>query len=82
MMCFVCEDQFTMMSKQFNDAFTEYLHSHQAGDTRDTPATRVHDLAFEHQELCNTENGRVIVSWFLAITLERLVALECAGIPT
>jgi hypothetical protein len=81
-MCEVCEHQFSIMSQQFDGAFAEYLGGHAAGLTRDTPATRVHDLSFVHEALCNTEQGRIAVSWFLAIAMERLMALECAGIPT
>lgn len=82
-MCDVCEYQFNVMSAQFTDAFTEYLEAHNTGVIlRDTPATRTHDLAFAHQQLCDTERGRIAVSWFLAIAMERLVALESAGVPT
>lgn len=81
-MCQMCEVQFDVMSAQFDSAFAEYLNLHKAGETRDTPAKRVHDLAFEHQELCSSITGRLALSWFLAIAMERLVALECAGVPT
>jgi len=81
-MCEQCEHQFSVMTEQFDHSFAEYLRGHAAGLTRDTPATRVHDLAFAHQDLCSTERGRIAVSWFLAIAMERLVALECAGVPT
>jgi hypothetical protein len=80
--CFVCEAQFDVMSAQFNNGFSDYLAAHKNGETRDTPAKRVHDLAFEHQDWCSTISGRAMMSWFLAIAMERLVALECAGVPT
>lgn len=82
-MCFMCEAQFDAMSKYFNDTFTEYLACHQRGETRDTPAKRVHDLAFDYQEMCAEDRDMtILLSWYLAITLERLAALETSGIPT
>lgn len=81
-MCEMCEYQFDVMSAQFDDTFSHYIKTHEAGQTRDTPAKRVHDLAFEHQELCATRRGQTVIAWYLAIAMERLTALQEAGVPT
>jgi hypothetical protein len=81
-MCEQCEAQFDAMTERFDGLLSNYLKMQTAGETRDTPAERVHDLAFTHQWLCNMETGRVAISWFLALAMERLAALETAGIPT
>lgn len=82
-MCEICEEQFDIMSKLFEETFNLYLDEHRAGVTRNTPAKRVHDLAFENDRACLAGKiGRTTVSWFLAIALERLVALEASGVPT
>lgn len=81
-MCEQCEGQFDIMTERFDALLSNYMGLAEAGEARDTPAERVHDLAFTHQWLCKMENGRVAVSWFLALAMERLVALENSGIPT
>lgn len=81
-MCAICERQFDEMATSFDETLAEYLADYTAGLTRDTPAQRVHDTAFMWQDLNATEHGRLLSAWYLAIAMERLTALETAGMPT
>jgi hypothetical protein len=73
---------FDDMSERFNAAFRLYLLGHQAGMTQDTPAQRARAAAEGSQRVCAEDMGTELTCWFLAIALERLVALETSGIPT
>lgn len=81
-MCEQCEAQFDVMTERFDVVLKQYLDMQGTNEVRDTPGERVHDLAFTHQFLCKSEVGKVAVSWYLAIALERLAALESSGITT
>jgi hypothetical protein len=50
--------------------------------TAPTTAERVHDRAIELFVGGDTLLGNWINSWYLALAVERLLALESAGIPT
>lgn len=80
--CYECDDLFNDRSQSFDRTFREYLEHHCAGDTRGTPAQRVRDVAYDNQVVCAQDEGTELMCWYLAIALERLVALETAGIPT
>lgn len=81
-MCSTCEAQFVIMTEGFSLTLQEYVDAHKSGQMRETPGLRVHDQASMLLEVCDTRNGPSIISWYLAIAMERLSALECAGIPT
>lgn len=81
-MCWECDNEFNEMSESFDSAFKAYLHHYQAGNLRDTVGQRARTAASGNQVLCDSEGGTYLASWYLAIALERLVALETSGIPT
>lgn len=81
-LCQQCETQFTVFANDFDEHLASYQRVCNAGLVLDTPAQRVRDTALLFQEFSETETGRLCTAWYLAIALERLVALEMAGVPT
>jgi hypothetical protein len=82
-MCDICNLQFEVTATKFD----EWLkHCRIAlGQPRATPATtpeRVHDRAMLFAESGDSDIGNWINAWYLALAVERLLALESAGIPT
>jgi hypothetical protein len=80
MMCKQCEDDFAYFTKDFDEILIEYRNDRPK--MRDTPAERVHDLAAMFQNLVKEPGGELLQPWLLAIAIERLMALEMAGMLT
>jgi hypothetical protein len=75
-------EQFDYMSKEFDRTLTGYREDLATGRAQPTPAGRVHEIAMIWQRFSQIETGGIICGWFLAVAIERLMALEAAGIPT
>jgi hypothetical protein len=74
--------QFDYITKSFEDTLSGCRKDIACGRARPTPAGRVRDIAMFWQELSESEAGRTLCGWYLAVAIERLMALEAAGIPT
>lgn len=82
-MCDTCECQFTVIAEEFAEWLTDCRNA--PTRPRQTPATtaeRVHDRAVVIADGGHTPLGNWVNAWYLAIAVERLLALESAGIPT
>lgn len=79
-MCQQCDDLFDHMSGHFEELMADHRENTTEGRVRDTPGQRVGDLAEDFEELVADNPDHL--AYFLAIAIERLVALEVAGIPT
>lgn len=83
-MCQICEKQFGLMTGEWDEIFGDYRKDWEADHVRQTPAERVHDVAhaFTAKHFSDPFFG-VRLSWWLAIMMERHMALEQAGVvPT
>lgn len=73
-MCEICEEQFDVMTEHFDKFLAERQEAIKTGLTRNTPAKRVHDLAFSIVGSSrSTKSDEVIMFWFLALAVERLM---------
>jgi hypothetical protein len=81
-MCERCETQFAEQAAIFDALLASYCRDVDQGKVRGTPAERVHDLAVVFQFQSMTPNGQLTNAWFVALALERLMALEKSGLPT
>lgn len=81
-MCSTCDHQFEEFTTDFDEHLASYAKDWRNGDISDTPAQRVRDIAEVFQEFSQSESGRLCAAWYLAVAIERLVALEQCGIPT
>jgi hypothetical protein len=79
-MCTQYPGDFVFYTKEFDEIFIECKLDRPK--MRDTPAERVHDLAVMFQNLLKEPGGDLLQPWLLAIAIERLMALEMAGILT
>lgn len=75
-MCDVCQEQFAEMTTHFDDMLRDYQADHGSGQLRHTPGERVHDLAFGYKQQCGLPRGYDMLSWCLAIALERLADIQ------
>lgn len=82
-MCEKCERQFSVVAEEFDQWLGNCRNA--ASQTRGAPATiaeRVHDRTVVIAEGGHTLLGVWINAWYLSLAVERLLALESAGIPT
>lgn len=80
--CSVCERQFEEFAEDFDEHLASYARDYASGRVRDTAAKRVRDIAEVFEEFNENKRGRRCSAWYLAVAIERLVALEECGIPT
>jgi hypothetical protein len=81
-MCDRCEAQFNEHAAVFETMLASYSMDFDMGKVRGTPGERVHDLAVVFQMFGTTPTGCLTNAWFVAVAMERLMALEKAGLPT
>jgi hypothetical protein len=82
-MCDLCELQFNMVAERFSDYLARCRNiPTQPRRSPPTTAERVHDRAVEFAAGGESALGNWINSWYLAMAVERLLALEDSGIPT
>ena len=82
-MCGTFEAQFSHMATTFDATLADYRRDCEVGKMHDTPALRVAYNAKMFIDLCDgLQGGSYLLGWYLAISMERLTALEIAGIPT
>jgi hypothetical protein len=82
-MCDLCDTQFGLMTTFFDEMLDNYRMQQEAGGCRDTPAYRVHDSAQVFmRHIFTGAPGGAHIAWCLAVAVERLMALEAAGLVT
>jgi hypothetical protein len=81
-MCSTCDRQFEQFTTDFDEHLASYARDYSRGDISPTVAQRVRDIADLFDELSRNELGRRCITWYLAVAIERLTALEQCGIPT
>jgi len=81
--CEECDRQFDVAAQRFDEWLKECRNEvTQPRPSPPTTAERVHDRAINLSDGGMTILGNMINSWYLAVAVERLLALESAGIPT
>jgi hypothetical protein len=82
-MCSTCEAQFSIIAEEFDEWLAHCrTASTQPRPSQPTKAEKVHDRAVVIADGGKTSLGNWINAWYLALAVERLLALESAGIPT
>jgi hypothetical protein len=78
-MCQKCDDAFNYAAQSFENVLIGYRDDLANGRCYDTPAKRVREMARMFME--DSHGGR-LNAWYVAVAIERLMALEMSGIPT
>lgn len=82
-MCHECDAQLDHMARHLDELVQRQRDGIAAGRVRDTPGQRVADLAEELEDIAGeSEHGVYQMTYMLALAVERLTALEQAGITT
>lgn len=82
-MCDFCDLQFEVTATRFDDWLKQCRNAPtQPRLSSATTAERVHDRAMMLAAGGGSDIGNWINAWYLALAVERLLALESAGIPT
>jgi len=81
--CEKCIHDFDGMTSSFDELLRRLQADIDAGRAPKTPTARVTALAaiFESLGTCS-DSSYVTMTWWLAVAVERLLALEQAGVPT